>query len=115
VGPLFVIKITNNGPTIQPIAIQAFDATGTPIPLESPVNISPGESRDVRLPPPPKGTSFGWANVSAPPKDADRLHVEASVERVTGNHIQSVRRSAEPLHIRSAWAIQPPRTPISIF
>src|SRR3954470_1894901 len=96
-GRWSLLKIANNDKQPQDVKLDVFDEQGAPIPIDSPVHLKAGETREIRIEKDSKRSEFCWARLEAAKKGAAKLTIEAATERLTGNAIERfTRRNEEP-------------------
>src|SRR4051812_46757207 len=71
-GRWSLLTIANNDKQPQDVRLEVFDEQGVPIPIESPVHLKAGETREIRIEKDSKRSEFCWARLEAAKKGAGK-------------------------------------------
>ena len=97
-----ILRLTNRAATPRTLRLEVYRENGDRLPIAGRLDLVAGEMRDIRIDSPTGDEESCWAKVTELSEDA-AVEVEASVEMLKGNAIESYPRKAKNPSANDVW------------
>ncbi|HEV3331754.1 MAG TPA: hypothetical protein VG096_12270 [Bryobacteraceae bacterium] len=97
-----ILRLTNRAPTPRSLRLEVYGENGDRLPVTGELNLSAGETREIRIDGQTGDEQSCWAKVTEL-SDEPAVDVDASIELLKGNAIVSYRRKAESPSVNDVW------------
>jgi hypothetical protein len=97
-----IVRVTNRAATPRSLRLEVYRENGDLLPIAGALDLAPREMREIRIDSPAGEEESCWAKVMELSDDA-AVEVEASVEILKGNAIESFPRRAKDPSANDVW------------